>query len=134
MPHLEQTKKELPRFIVTGLLAVFTDYVSYLLLISILPIDIAKGCSFILGSIVAFILNKLWTFEYEEKAAAAIIPFIALYSSTFFVNVGLNHFSLIYISDLKTVAFLIATAASTVLNFLGMKFWVFNSSNRQGKS
>ena len=131
MNHLESSKKELPRFIISGILAVITDYLTYLLLINFLSIDIAKGISFILGSVVAFILNKFWTFEYEEKAAAAVLPFMALYSSTFIVNVSLNHFSLVYISDLKTIAFLVATAASTILNFIGMKFWVFNSNSKQ---
>ncbi len=132
MDKLESTKKEIPRFIITGILAVMTDYCSYLLLINFIAVDVSKGMSFTLGAIVAFIFNKFWTFEYVEKAIAAVIPFILLYTSTLLVNVSLNHLSLIYISELKTVAFLIATSASTILNFLGMKFWVFNSSHKGG--
>ncbi len=132
MTDLNSTKKEIPKFLVTGILAVFTDYCSYLLLSHFITIDIAKGISFTLGASVAFILNKFWTFEYEKKAISAILPFISLYASTLIVNVTLNHFSLIYISELKTVAFLIATSASTVLNFIGMKFWVFNPTTARG--
>jgi len=132
MDKLKSTTKEIPRFIITGILAVMTDYFSYLLLVNFIAVDVAKGTSFTLGAIIAFILNKFWTFEYVEKAIAAVIPFIMLYTSTLLVNVSLNHLSLIYISELKTVAFLIATSASTILNFLGMKFWVFNSSHKRG--
>lgn len=128
----QSTATQLPRFIVTGLMAVATDYISYLLLANFIAVDFAKGSSFILGSVVAFVLNKLWTFESEKKASAALLPFIMLYSSTFCVNVGLNHFTLVYVSDIKTLAFLVATAASTILNFLGMKFWVFKASQPQG--
>lgn len=130
--NTQTTATQLPRFIVTGLMAVATDYISYLLLASFIAVDFAKGSSFILGSVVAFVLNKLWTFESEKKASTALLPFIILYSSTFCVNVGLNHFTLLYVSDIKTLAFLVATAASTILNFLGMKFWVFKASQGQG--
>ena len=132
MDKLDSTKKEIPRFIVAGILAVVTDYFSYLALINVIDVDISKACSFVLGSIVAFFLNKLWTFESDKKSVAAIFPFIALYSSTFLINVSLNHFSLVYVTDLKTIAFLIATSASTILNFIGMKFWVFKVSNLKG--
>ena len=132
MDKLDSTKKEIPRFIVAGILAVATDYFSYLALINVIDVDFSKACSFILGSIVAFILNKFWTFESDKKTTTAIMPFIVLYSSTFFVNVSLNHFSLVYVTDLKTIAFLIATSASTILNFIGMKFWVFKVRHPQG--
>jgi putative flippase GtrA len=132
MDQLKSTKNEIPRFIVTGILAVATDYFGYLALIKIIDVDLSKACSFVLGSIVAFFLNKFWTFESDKKAVAAIMPFIVLYSSTFLINVSLNHFSLVYVTDMKTIAFLIATSASTILNFIGMKFWVFKVHHPQG--
>ena len=132
MDKQKSTRNEIPRFIVAGILAVATDYFSYLVLVNIIDVDLSKACSFILGSIVAFLINKFWTFESDKKAIAAIMPFIVLYSSTFLINVSLNHFSLVYVTDIKTIAFLIATSASTVLNFLGMKFWVFKVSDLQG--
>lgn len=132
MDKLDSTKKEIPRFIVAGILAVATDYFSYLALTNVIDVDLSKACSFMLGSVVAFILNKFWTFESDKKITTAIMPFIVLYSSTFFVNVSLNHFSLVYVTDIKTIAFLVATSASTVLNFLGMKFWVFKVNDLKG--
>ena len=41
-------------------------------------------------------------------------------------NVAVNHISLIYISELMVIGFILATATSTILNFIGMKFWVFS--------
>ncbi len=132
MDKLQASKKEIPRFLVTGILAVATDYLSYLFLVNFFHINFAKASSFILGSCVAFILNKCWTFESDRKASATLMPFAILYSTTFLVNVGLNHFSLVYISEIKTFAFIIATSASTILNFIGMKFWVFKANPSQG--
>lgn len=122
-------KQELMRFLVTGILAVGTDFSSYYLLLELLPIDVAKGTSFVLGSIVAFFLNKLWTFESDRHVTTAAIHFAALYGLTFMANIAVNHLTLQFIADIKLVGFLAATATSTVLNFLGMKFWVFKSSS-----
>ncbi|MEY8198005.1 MAG: GtrA family protein [Colwellia sp.] len=118
-------KQELLRFLVTGILAVGIDFSSYWLLIDVIPTDVAKGLSFILGSMVAFIMNKLWTFEDETQLGNAAFQFACLYSLTFLVNVAVNHLILAYAIEMKLLAFLFATATSTVLNFLGMKFWVF---------
>ncbi len=132
MLQITTKKKEIPRFIVTGILAVITDYLSYLVLVGLISIDYAKGTSFICGSVIAYILNKSWTFEHKSKVATSLLPFIILYTSTFFVNVSINHFSLAYITDYKSLAFLFATAASTILNFIGMKFWVFSRIEQGG--
>ncbi len=118
-------KQELVRFLVTGILAVGIDFSSYWLLVDMLPSDMAKGFSFILGSIVAFIMNKFWTFEDDAQLGNAAFQFACLYSLTFSANVAVNHLVLVYGIELKLQGFLFATATSTTLNFLGMKFWVF---------
>lgn len=131
----DKNKRELSRFIVTGILAVTSDMLCYYLLINFIPVDIAKGLSFIAGSFVAFFMNKLWTFENTAAVHSTAIQFSCLYSTTFIANVSVNHLVLIIFSDMTMLAFLAATGASTILNFIGMKFWVFKavpSMNEQG--
>jgi putative flippase GtrA len=131
MPSDNQAlKKELMRFLVTGILAVGVDFSGYWLLAEMIPADIAKGSSFVMGSIVAFIFNKLWTFEHDAKLSSAAIQFACLYSLTFVANVSMNHFILTQEIEAKLLAFLVATATSTTLNFLGMKFWVFRHDTK----
>jgi putative flippase GtrA len=123
------------RFIVVGAMAVSTDYTCYQLLTDVLTIDIAKGISFILGSVVAFFMNKIWTFNHNSTTATAAIRFTTLYSVTFFANVLVNHVALLLLFNISVVAFLLATATSTILNYLGMKYWVFSQNkNQQGYS
>jgi putative flippase GtrA len=119
-------KREFLRFIVSGGLAVSTDLISYYLLIDHISIDSSKAISFILGSIVAFTLNKLWTFQSKAQISVAALQFSILYTITFMANVSVNHITLFYIETITPVAFLLATGTSTILNFLGMKFWVFS--------
>jgi len=119
-------KKELRRFLIAGLTAVGTDFITYYIILNFLHRDIntAKTLSFILGTVVAFVVNKYWTFERYEKSYKQIFQFTILYSTTLFVNVMLNRL-VIDLSELFLLAFIIATGASTMLNFAGQKWWVF---------
>jgi len=118
--------KEIPRFLVAGFSAVGTDLATYILLSTWLHESLAKMLSFILGSIVAFIINKYWTFESKPLEIKEMINFIALYLSTLAVNVAVNQLVLNQFPLMIMLGFLMATGTSTVLNFIGMKLWVFN--------
>ena len=119
-----KTKKELIRFLFAGFSAVGTDLISYNVLSNFVNYNIAKGFSFFLGTVIAFLINKYWTFEKHKKNYREIWQFGLLYSATLTINVITNHYVLIA-SDFVFLAFLIATGISTVINFLGQKFWVF---------
>ena len=121
---MNKLKKELKCFLIAGLSAVGTDFITYYVMLNFLHHDIAKILSFILGTIVAFVINKYWTFERYKKSYKQIFQFIILYSATLFVNVMINR-SVLDFTELVFLAFLIATGASTILNFVGQKWWVF---------
>jgi len=121
---MNKIKKELKRFLVAGISAVSTDLATYYLLLNFLDTNTAKAISFLLGTIVAFVINKYWTFEKHEKSYKEIIKFGVLYSATLGVNVMINKIVL-DMFDITIVAFLIATGISTVLNFISQKWWVF---------
>lgn len=121
---MSRTKKELKRFLIAGLSAVSTDLVTYYILLNFLSHDISKTISFILGTVVAFFINKYWTFEKHEKSYHEIVKFGILYLFTLGANVMANRLILEY-TNLVFLAFLVATGISTVLNFIGQKWWVF---------
>lgn len=121
---MSKIKKELKRFLVAGMSAVTTDLIGYYILLNFLTHDIAKGISFLLGTVVAFIINKYWTFEKHEKSYKEIIQFGILYTFTLGANILTNKIAL-DLTDMVFFAFLVATGVSTVLNFIGQKWWVF---------
>ena len=94
------------------------------MLLEFLQNDIAKTISFFLGTLVAYTINKYWTFEKYEKSYKEVFQFGVLYSLTLFANVLTNHYVL-NLTGIIFFSFLCATGLSTVLNFLGQKFWVF---------
>lgn len=128
------TKQQLLRFLMAGIMAVGTDFTVYWLTSELLAVDVAKGISFICGSVVAFVVNRLWTFEHNAAISSSILHFSTLYSLTFLANVGVNHITLVFIPDIKLLGFLFATATSTILNFFGMKYWVFSKRRHQVSS
>lgn len=121
---MSKIKKELKKFIVAGFGAVGTDLGIYYFFLHFSVSYIAKGISFLSGTIVAFIINKYWTFGKKKKSYIEVFRFALLYSITLGVNVLTNKLVL-DISGIVLLSFIIATGVSTILNFIGQKFWVF---------
>ena len=122
---MNQIKTELKKFFYAGLAAVGTDFLFYYLLLNFLSYEVSKGISFVIGSVVAFLLNKYWTFKKPEKSYIEMIQFGVLYSTTLGLNVMTNKIVLDN-TNMVLVSFLVATGISTILNFVGQKWWVFN--------
>lgn len=122
-------RKEASVFLIVGTLTVVVDFFSYHLLLWLgVMYSIAKASGFIVGTVFAYFANKHWTFGHVEHAHNSIPRFVALYAITLGANVLVNQGVLGVAGHASTgvnVAFLIATGVSAVLNFIGMKFFVF---------
>ena len=121
--------REIIKFIVVGFFAVIIDGTTYALMVRAIGIEhgLSKRVSFILGSVWAFFANKHYTFKSSEPARKEIMLFSFLYITTYFVN-GWIHDITWKISNMDWLSFLTATAASTAINYLGLKFVVFHKS------
>jgi putative flippase GtrA len=126
-------KYELVRYLIAGFGAVGADLMTYWLLLPAINPSPAKAFSFVAGTIVAYALQKFWTFQQKEHSWGEITKFISLYSSSLLINVAVNRVSIYlveaYIPQLQPLRYqfswLLATGTSTVLNYVGQKFWVF---------
>ena len=123
--------RQLQRFLIVGFTTVAIDFIAYQLL---LLVDVetapAKGVSFIAGTIFAYTVNRLWTFDRAEGGRTVFGLFLALYVSTLAINVGANS-AVISLFDEggmgRSIGFVAATGTSATLNFIGMKTFVFRS-------
>lgn len=125
--------KELLVFLVVGVTTVLVDYASYNLMLWCLdlPVALAKGLAFLAGTVFAFFANKAWTFGHVSSKRGRAWRFALLYASTLAANVLVNAAVLVWFGHLawsKNAAFLVSTAVSAMLNFLGMKLFVFKSA------
>lgn len=118
-------KKELMRFLIGGGSAVAADYIIYMLLLRAgMAMSVSKAVSYVCGAIVGFVINKIWTFESKGFSKMEIMRYILLYVVSACVNAGVNRM-VMFVANMQLLAFLCATGVSTVLNFLGQKFFVF---------
>jgi putative flippase GtrA len=123
---------ELARFGVVGLSAVGTDFLVYMALVRFLPTSLAKCTSFAAGATLSFVLNRLFVFKAKQKNALSkqVGAFVLLYAVTLVLNALVNAAGLA-LGLPKPLAWLFATGASTVANFLGMKLLVFADARRK---
>ncbi|WP_084638116.1 GtrA family protein [Gordonia shandongensis] len=122
-------RTQIMRFIATGVLSAVFDFgLTYLLQYGVgwAPAW-AKACGFILGTTIAYLINRRWTFR-AEPSTARFIAVVVLYAVTFGVNVGVYQ----WLSHLweetalySAIAFVIAQGIATVINFVVQRAVIF---------
>ena len=142
MSYHQQLKHEVSHFFVIGLLATSVDFALYFWWHYYVTFSIAKTCSFTCGSLIVYFLNKFFTFKQPHRSHAEMIRFMILYASTMLANVWSNSLCLwltklwlpliwhTWSTEVIIIAFICATGVSTVINFLGQKFWVFRHKRK----
>lgn len=121
---------EILKFLVGGGSAVLVDALTYALLKQFLNISASKAISYIAGAIIGFIINKLWTFNRRQFNISEVFKYITLYAVSALINSYVNKLVLKIISS-TVFAFMCATGVSTIINFLGQKFFVFNKKENK---
>lgn len=114
------------KFIITGFVGLFTDLSMYRSMVSLeVHVTPAKALGCIAGTVVVFFINRAWTFSTQKKRLTQFIKFSALYATSITLNTLINTAVLSVVPQPWLVAFVAATSVSTVINFLGLKFFVF---------
>lgn len=124
--------RELAIFLIVGVSTMLLDFISYRGLIGfqVMDADMAKATGFLIGTLFAYFANRFCTFGNKPHVSGSAWRFSALYASTLGANVLINALALRMLADVAAaiqLAFMLATGVSACLNFLGMKFFVFQS-------
>lgn len=133
---MSRTRTQTVRFLVSGVLATAADALAYALLLATVLVghpDLSKAASFVVGTLIAFVLARAWTFAGAPHRAGQAPAFFALYATAFLLNVATHGVLLRLLLPwlaraADPVAFVVATGASTVLNFFGQKLLVFRGA------
>ena len=121
--------REIGKFLVGGGSAVIVDFLVYMILRRYIDLSVAKAISYVAGAIVGFLINKNWTFESKGFSAGEIAKYIVLYAFSACANTIINRIVL-FLVPITVFAFLCATGTSTIINYLGQKFFVFRKVTR----
>ena len=129
---MDKMFKNFLKFFIVGCIAFGIDITSYFALLLLdFPSAIAKSISFILGVSVGYILNSLFTFNNSQLAATELKKYILLYLGSMFINMTLNEYFLSFLRDPALgnhsllIAVLLATSVSLLINFFGLRYYVF---------
>ena len=125
--------REIIVFFIIGTLTVLIDYFFYNLFYFVLNISISlsKGLSFVLGAIFSYYGNNTWTFSNNVISRFNVLSFIVLYLTSLLINVYINNqllSSFPHVFMIYEFAFLFSTLVSAMVNYFGMKYYVFNKS------
>ncbi|NLG47287.1 GtrA family protein [Gordonia sp. (in: high G+C Gram-positive bacteria)] len=122
-------KTQVVRFILTGGFSALFDFGLTLLLQEVFgaPFWLAKAGGFILGTTIAYLINRRWTFR-AEPSTARFAAVLVLYLVTFFVNIGLYNWLVHQWGTafvLVLLAFCVAQGVATVINFVVQRVVIF---------
>lgn len=127
------------RFGVVGLFCAVLDFGTYKGLLAVgmdtSPlVDVARGMSFIVGTTVAYLLNKRFTFGASGGMWQAS-SFTVLYGSTFAVAVGVNSVLLqtlpVDAEWRENLGWAISQGMATTINFVMLRLVVFRERRSQ---
>ena len=121
------------RFLIGGIVAVALDWTTYFLLVSLghfVP-SISKAFGFIVGTIFAFFYNGIISFS-SSLSKIKFLRHISLYMFSMVVNITVFHFAMKttprFLGSNSLGSLFLATSISMILNFFGMRKWVFDQS------
>lgn len=101
-----QTSKQITKFTISGIIAVFVDFAIYYGLSNLFGSasdeafagmqwnDVFKGIGFISGTFVTYNLNKFWTWRTSDRNNKRLMNFFYLYLISFVVNITINKWGL----------------------------------------
>lgn len=121
---------QLSRFVAVGAFCALVDFGVYHALLAVgTNVHAAKAISFICGTTTAYVLNRRFTFD-AAGGKARFAGFVALYGTTFALNVGVNALALAVLPAMPlriTVAWVLAQGTATLVNFVMLRTVVFRA-------
>ena len=124
--------KEFVRFSVAGMIVTVTDFSIYYFLFHFLSFSLAKGISFTCAGILGYLLYKYWTFKHHQPSYSEVVRYTLVSLLALEVNVFTNQSVLNVRADPVYIALGIATVVTSLVTFVGFKWWVFRTSTETG--
>jgi putative flippase GtrA len=115
-------RRDITKFLLVGLAATLLDLSSYFIMTnSGVSENLAKALSFLGGTFTGYLGNTKFTFSGSSPSP---LKYSLTYSFSLLVNVGVNAIAF-QIWDSHLFGWIMATASSTTVNFLGLRYYAF---------
>jgi len=121
--------KKFLKFVVVGGMSTIINYILFYLLFSnnLINYLAASAFGYVLGVFVGYFFNKYWTFQYLSKNHSKdLILYNLVYLTSMILGLLFLNFQVEFLIFNPLFANLVTIAFTTVSNFVGIKFLVFN--------
>lgn len=114
--------RELSSFVAVGVASTLGDFLTYFALTSLgQSRGSSKALAFLAGAMIGYLGNSRVTFRDSESNIA---KYIFIYLMSLFVNIWINKQAAL-ISGNLLFGWICATICSTIINFLGLRYFAF---------
>ena len=120
-------KKEVIRFSFAGLMVGAIDFGTYFGLVHFLSINVSKAIAFTVAGIVAYFLNKYFTFRHN-RPRGVLSQYILVNLIALIINVIMNRVILNIFPGAVLPALVSAALSSALFTFVCFKWWVFKGA------
>jgi glycosyltransferase involved in cell wall biosynthesis len=127
-------RQQLVRFGIVGVINTIIDLSAYIYFLNTYTffaahLLVAKGCSFLLGTVSSFLLNRYWTFHKTTSLTVTeIVRFYLTVAGGLFLDLVSLSFFLSVIHINAVLAAFLATVIAFIWNFLLSKLWVYSET------
>lgn len=138
--HLHQLGKPFLKFLLIGVLNTIIGTIIMLVCYNIFHLGywLSSALDYSLASIVSYILNKRFTFQYKGGILRSLVRFIINIAVCYFIAFGLARPMVRYVlaglslsfdkPTLENIAMLLGTGLFVIINFLGQRFFTFREN------
>ena len=118
---------QLRRFLITGGISTVISYSIFLFSIHLLGLHYipANIFAFCISIIFSYNFNKRWSFEAAKQQGSHLRGYLTLYLITLAVGSLILKITVDFLDIIPEIAFVIGLCFTTVINFLGTKFFIF---------
>lgn len=126
--EIHLTQRQFFKFAIVGVVATSINYAAFYLLFQLgLSYVIAMGCGFLLGALLGYQLNRKWTYNSDEGDSATVAKYAIVYLVSMFAGMVVLWFIVEVLKIPAEWGNLPTIVITTLLNFVGTKFWVFKT-------
>ena len=119
---------QLIRFLAVGFLCTALNYLSFFILLHFLQFNflLSSGLGYVIGLLFGYFLNRVWTFRSNVNSLFQKAKYLFTYSVSLIVGLITLQFLVEKYGLEIEIANICVIFITTILNFLGTKFWVFH--------
>ena len=125
--------KEVLKFIVVGVFSTIVNYLCFYILYEFVHINymISSASGYMLGVLAGYVLNKRWTFKSDSKSKTEIVKYYVVYLISLAISLKALELLVTGFGLDPKIAQILVIGISTVINFLGLKLFIFTTKGNK---